>query len=107
MPRRGLSRGHKGVTGRIQPQHLVAERLARISDTEPAGALRLLRRFVGGGLGQWDIYSWTEAAVAILRQGLRGESTRAIATDVINAFTERGYAQFEMLLETPAEIGPG
>jgi hypothetical protein len=77
----------------------VGERMAKIADTDLAGALEILRLVSTKNLGPLGIHSWNVPAEKILSQSIaRGGDFGTRAIETIDNFTERGYSQFEHLL---------
>jgi hypothetical protein len=88
------------LVGKIEPEHLVVERLAALADAMPAPAVEFLRLLLEGDNGTWRIYGWRDEARSILTTALQGNNaqTRQIAIALINRLGEQGYLEFRELL---------
>jgi hypothetical protein len=82
-----------------QPDHDVAEWLARNASLQPLSAARILDRMVRGDREGWHIHSWIESAQSILRTAIEasGDAER-VARDLVNFLGRRGFHEFGNLL---------
>ena len=82
-----------------EPEHQVMERLAEITQTDIAKAVRIVRRMVEGDREGWRLHGWQEPARAILEQAMKaGGAARIEAEQVIDFLGRRGYTAFGDLL---------
>ena len=88
------------LVGKIEPEHLVVERLTVLADAMPATAVEFLRLLLEGDNAIWRIYGWHDEARTILTTALQGgnDQTRQVAIAVINRLGEQGYLEFRELL---------
>lgn len=91
------------VSPRQRMEHVMAERVASIADSDLSGALEVLSLAAKKDLGPMGIHNWEEAARKILAMSIKsGGELKARAEETINAFTEQGLGQFEALLNPPS-----
>jgi hypothetical protein len=89
------------ITGRIEPDHLVVERLAELSEAMPAKAVECLAMIVEGDKDGWGVLSWREHAHAVLATAMHSgdETARNRARDLVHHLGARGYFEFRHLLQ--------
>lgn len=87
--------------GVIEPNRLVAERLALLASDQPSAVVACLAKMVEGDREGWRILSWREHARQILSTALGSgqEEAQNLARDTINSLGERGIYEFRDLLE--------
>jgi hypothetical protein len=83
------------ITGRVEPDHMVAEKLVELVDRFPLRVAEAVRRMVEGIREPYELASWRDEAKAILtrlrenpEQPVRAEVTRAINALVLRRYTE-------------------
>jgi hypothetical protein len=87
------------TSGRLQPEQDVANRIALLAPRHPVEAVRALGAVARGRIEPWGIHAWRDPARRILRAAMEaGSDAWEAAVAVIDAFSERGYADFEDLL---------
>jgi len=88
------------LAGKIDPDHIVVQRLAALSSTMPREAIQCLDLIVGGDKEGWRVQGWTEEITTILKSALRGsdEQAKRSATDLINRLSSWGNLAFRDLL---------
>jgi hypothetical protein len=87
----------------IEPQHLVVEHLAEISQRRPTEGIESLRLIVEGDEKGWGVLGWREPAKTIIRSVRRSDNhqVRQKADEVVNLLVSKGNYEFEKLLEEP------
>jgi len=85
------------IAGRVDPTHMVAERLAAVVALFPEKVIKALRLIVDGEKESWGFSSWSDKAKEILRFAL-GTEARQSAEDLIHYLGSRGYLEFGELL---------
>jgi hypothetical protein len=83
---------------KIDPSHLVFEKLARIASEYPKDSVNCLALLVTGAPNYWDIFGWEEHARAILEIALKNSQARESAIDLIHQLGALGYLNFRDLL---------
>jgi hypothetical protein len=85
----------------IEPDHLVVEWLADLSETMPAQAIVALAMVVEGDAKGWGVSSWGERAKDIIRAARRSGNRASCqkAEDIVNLLGSRGYFDFGELLK--------
>lgn len=88
------------ITGKIEVDHLVAERLAKTVEHEPEQSVHCLGLMIDGAKEIYEIIGWEAQARAILSSALKSANTNAHegATAIINRLDARGYVGFRELL---------
>ncbi len=82
-----------------QPDHGIAEQLAKTCEADIVTAVRILDRMVQGDREGWRIYGWRDAAKQILEKAMHaGDEARKEAERIINYLGRRGYTDFGVLL---------
>lgn len=85
------------IAGRVDPTHMVADRLAEVVALFPEKVIKALRLIVDGEKERWGFASWSDMAKKILRHAL-GTDARQSAEDLIHYLGSRGYLEFGELL---------
>lgn len=88
------------LVGRAEPDHLVVERLASLSESMPSKAVESLRLLVEGDQEGWGLLSWHGHARTILSSALNSDEPQAReeATAFVNWLAARGIRNFLELL---------
>lgn len=84
------------LTGYVDADDFVMERLAGMASDDPARALNVLRKLVRGDEG-WGVTSWGGLAEKVLRAALQDARTATEAKTVIHELGARGHFQFREL----------
>jgi len=90
------------LSQKVEPGHLVVERLVDVFDTNPLGVVRCLDIMIRGDADEWGIYSWRDGAHNILSAAIRGEhqDVRNVAVDLIHWLGARGHSEFRELIRS-------
>ena len=84
---------------RVQPDHVVAERLADLSDEDPAASATLLKAQLQAGVRNWFVAGAHDSIRKILVTALAaGGGAEAQARETIHVLLSRGYSDYEDLL---------
>ena len=88
------------LTGKIEPDHRVIERLATLSKTQPKDTLEALSLMIEGDREGWRIHSWREEARAIITVALQAEdkTTKEVARSLVNRLCANGFLEYGDLL---------
>jgi len=88
------------ITGNVEPDHLVLERLATLATSMPMPVVECLGLMVEGDKKGWRIRVWGEHVRAILAATLQSanEKARKAAVVLVNRLGARGYLEFQELL---------
>jgi hypothetical protein len=88
------------IAGKIDPDHIVVERLAALVNVMPKQAVQCLEAIVKGDREGWGIYGWQEHARTILTTALRSADSEAAtsAENLIHYLGSKGYFEFRDLL---------
>lgn len=83
-----------------EPDHAIAEQLAKTAHVDIVKSTRILDRMVRGDREGWRIEGWRDSAKKVLRQALRtpGEAQRQ-AEALIDYLGRRGHTEFGLLLK--------
>ena len=84
------------LTGYVDDDDVVMERLADMASDAPSSALNVLRKLVRGDEG-WGVTSWGGLAEKVLRAALQDARTATEAKTVIHELGARGHFQFREL----------
>lgn len=89
---------------RVEPDHLVVERLVDIAKTMPQPSIQALSMIVDGDTKGWGVLGWADKAKEIIRAARKsGDAVaRQSAEDLVNLLGSRGYFDFGELLKEPA-----
>jgi hypothetical protein len=88
------------VAPTLEPDHAIAEQLAKIAQGDPERAVRILDRMVRGDREGWHIHGWLDAAKQTLATAMRaGGDARTQAEQVIDYLGRRGHTSFGALLD--------
>jgi len=85
---------------RVEPDHLVVERLATLAAAMPAHAVECLSLIIEGDKEGWHIHGWREHTRTILSTALQStdETAQQAAVDLVHRLGARGYLSFRDLL---------
>jgi hypothetical protein len=88
------------ITPTPEPDHAVAEQLAKIAQADICRAVRILDQMVRGDREGWRIHLWLDAAKQTLETAMMaGGDARTQAEQVINYLGRRGHTSFGDLLD--------
>jgi hypothetical protein len=83
-----------------EPDHKIAERLAKIAHVDIAKSVRILDLMVRGDQEGWRVHGWLDSAKGILRKGIQTPGVaRERSRDLIDHLGRRGYTDFGQLLK--------
>ena len=90
------------ITGEIEYDHGVIERLASLSGKYPLQTVGLVEIMIEGEKKGWGILLWTESIRAVLQKALSSKDADAYkaAEALINRLAARGYPDFGTLLRS-------
>lgn len=88
---------------KTEPPHIVLERLAETTKTEPLLSVKCLRLIAEGDREGWEIYSSREHVRGVLQQGMQDPNTRQEAEGAIHYLGRRGFLDFRDLLQARQE----
>jgi hypothetical protein len=89
------------ITQKTDPDHLVVERLAVISESMPMEAVQCLEYLVKGDKEGLKLHRWREKAKRILSSALQAQgSALEKAEDLIHYLGSRGYLEFRSILRS-------
>jgi hypothetical protein len=85
---------------KIEPDHMVVERLSLLAADMPRQDVECLRLIVEGDTEGWRVHSWREHARTILATAIQGTDAgaRQAAVDLVHRLGARGYFEFRDLL---------
>lgn len=88
-----------------EPDHLVLERLAEMSQAMPLQCIQALTMIVDGDTKGWAILGWQDKAKDIIRAARksRNPDARRVAEDLVNLLGSRGHFDFGELLKESIE----
>ncbi len=88
------------LTGKVEVDHLVAERLADLAEKNPAEVVECLSLMVQGDKEGWAIEGWRAHARAVLATALRSDDAKAkqLANALVNHLGKLGHFDFRDLL---------
>lgn len=88
---------------RVEPDHLVVERLAALASSMPNSSIQALRMMIEGDTKAWGVLGWTDKAKEIIRTARKSGDGQArdAADDLVNLLGSRGYFDFGELLKEP------
>ncbi len=88
------------IGSRIEPDHLVVERLAQLSGEMPIRTVECLRMIVEGDRDGWGILGWRDHARTILGTAIHSAdlTARDRTIDLVHRLGSRGYFEFRDLL---------
>jgi hypothetical protein len=85
--------------GRVHPDHVVAEHLAKLRAEHPLAVVQALELLIDTGTRQWFVIGSREPIAAILSDALSaGGEVEERARDIVNRLVARGHRDFERLL---------
>ncbi len=86
--------------GRVEADHVVAERLALLRSSHPLAVVRALELLVETGTREWFVLGSREEITAILTEALAaGGESEARARDLTNRLVARGHREYNELLQ--------
>lgn len=85
---------------KIEPEHLVAERLAKMASSKPLESVQVFDVLARNDKEGWNVSHWDDQATATLEHAYRSSSTEAkkAATELIHYLGSRGYMSFGKIL---------
>jgi hypothetical protein len=88
------------LSGRVESDHLVVERLAELADQSPAQSVECLTRIFERDRSGWGAHRWREPARKLLRSVLRSPDAEARqrAESLIHGLGARGHLDYGDLL---------
>jgi hypothetical protein len=89
---------------RVEPDHLVVERLVDLARTMPRPSIWALEMIIDGDTKGWGVLGWSDKAKEIIRAARKSGDpvARRSAEDLVNLLGSRGYFDFGELLKEPA-----
>jgi len=92
------------LCGRMESDHFVVERLAKVAPGAPLEAIQALAALAESDKEGWSISGWLEEARTIFSTAHERSdaATREAAEDLIHRLGARGYLGFRDLLTMPA-----
>lgn len=90
---------------RVDPDFMVVERLAQVSEALPLEAIQALGMIVEADVKGWNILGWRDKAKQIIRAALKSNNAEARqkGVDLVNLVGSRGHFDFGELLKEPVE----
>jgi len=88
------------ITDKIDPNHLVVERLAFLVETMPLASVECLRKLVESDKKGWHIEGWRKHAESILTAAIKSDDAKAreASIDLIHLLGAREFRGFRDLL---------
>jgi hypothetical protein len=88
------------IAKKVEPDHVVIERLAELSQSIPRDTVECLAMIVEGDQEGWGILGWRESARNILQDAMNSpdRDANAAAAKLIHKLGSRGYFEFRDLL---------
>jgi hypothetical protein len=87
------------VAGVPEPDHAVAEQLAKLAPSEPTRAVKILDHMVRKDQEGWKFYGWRKPAREILKLAIEaGGTAREIAIGLVDRLGRRGFVELGELL---------
>ena len=88
---------------RVEPDHLVVERLVALASSMPNPSIQALRMMIEGDTKGWGVLGWTDKAKEIIRTVRKSGDGQArdTADDLVNLLGSRGLFDFGELLKEP------
>lgn len=89
------------LVGKVEPDHMVVERLSLLAADMPRQAVGCLRLMIEGDKEGWGILGWREHARTILASAIQSTDaeTRQAAVDLVHRLGARGHLEFRDLLQ--------
>jgi hypothetical protein len=89
----------------VDPDFMVVERLAQMSQAFPLESIEALRTIVEADVKGWGILGWSDKAKEIIRAARKSASAKARqkAEALVNLIGSRGHFDFGELLKEPTE----
>jgi hypothetical protein len=91
------------LANRVEPDHLVVERLVALASSMPNPSIQALRMMIEGDSNGWGVLGWTDKAKEIIRTVRKSGDGQArdAADDLVNLLGSRGLFDFGELLKEP------
>ena len=88
------------IAGKVQPDHLIVERLASLAPTLPQKTIECLRLLVEGDKEGWKISGWRDELRSIVGTVISGNDLRAAeaAVDLVHYLGARSYRDLRDLI---------
>lgn len=88
------------LTGKVDPDFLLLERLAVLVDPMPESSVECLELLIKNDKSGWSIYGWQNETKAILSKAIQSTSGQAIKTaeNIIQDLGKRGHWEYRNLL---------
>ena len=88
---------------RVEPDHLVVERLVTLATSMPGPSVEALRMMIDGDSKGWGVLGWADKAKEIIRAARKSGNARARETAeyLVNLLGSRGHFDFGELLKEP------
>ena len=92
------------LTGKVEVDHLVLQRLAKLAEKRPPLTVACLGLMVDGAKEPYEIVGWEKDARTVLSSALKGsdDQARTDAIALINRLDARGHSSFRELLDGTA-----
>jgi hypothetical protein len=87
--------------GGLDPDHVVAERLASCNEEHLETALASLELLIDSPTRRWFVFGARDSIRTLLERGLvAGGQSETTARDIVNRLVARGHSEFQDLLES-------
>lgn len=88
------------LTGKVDPDFLLLERLAVLVDTMPESSVECLELMIKNDKSAWSTYGWQDETKAILSKAIQSTSgqARKTAENIIQDLGKRGHWEYRNLL---------
>lgn len=88
------------LTGKVDPDFLLLERLDVLVDTMPESSVECLELMIKNDKSVWSPYGWQNETKAILSKAIQSTSVQAIKTaeNIIQDLGKRGHLEYRNLL---------
>jgi hypothetical protein len=88
------------LTGRAEPDHLIMERLVKLTPAMPGRVVECVRRMIEGADEGWKVYGWRDQIRSIIGSAIRSDEVlvREAAAAVVHLLAARGHLEFKDLL---------
>ncbi len=87
------------ITGGIEPDFMVMERLVELATAYPVRSLEVLRLLVRQDDQGRNVLGWKDSAHTMLKAALAVNETKELAQEIIHELGARGYIDFRELLK--------
>jgi hypothetical protein len=90
---------------RVEPDHLVVERLVGIARIMPRQSIQALEMIIDGDPKGWGVLGWSDKAKEIIRAARKSGDpvARQSAEELVNLLGSRGYFDYGELLKEPTD----